>query len=249
MDKDAVEAKTRRFQHKIERLRPVLDTRRKVWAQQKKASGQRLRKRIMAVALGVAGAVLLPLYILLPRAPDRHATAVPEPLARAARPAPPAVQDKPAVSAPAEDPAPPPAAAEAESSLPLVAALTVTVAAAETAEVPPAETVARPRIVRSQSCREVRARECSQPQASFAPHERPHVWMVVSTQSAPDVLTHVWYHEGRKYCEVPLAIEHLRTRTWSSVSLRGPVHLGAWKVEIVTQGGDILDEVAFSVGP
>lgn len=240
MDREAVESKTQRFQHKIDQLRPALDERRQVY-KQKKARGQRLRKRITAVALGVVGTALLALYTRPAHVPERHETPAPKLV-------PPAVQQKPAVSdppAPAEAPAPQPASPTPEAASD--PALTVMVAAAEAAEVPPPKPPAQLRIDHSLSCRGVRARECSQPQASFAPHERPHVWTIVLAQSTPQVLTHVWYHEGRKYCEVPLAIEHPRTRTWSTVSLRGPVHLGSWKVEIVTEDGTVLDSVAFSV--
>ena len=272
MEKEAVEAKTQRFQHKLDQLRPILEDRKKVYAQ-KKVSGRRLRNGSIMVGLGLAGSAVL------------AASVYQSPLLRSPEPVPPSPAVRPAVSegqvavvaanpaaaTPAEEPDPPPGLAssgETESSPPSVATLSFAVSPAAAAQAPaaeasPAETpptvangptdtlAARIRIGQSLSCRGVRAHQCRQPQSRFALHEhnQPHVWMVVYSQTVPHTLTHVYYHEGQKYCEVPLVIAHPRTRTWSRVTLNRPTHLGSWGVEIVTEGGEVLDRVAFRVSP
>ena len=276
MEKEAVEAKTQRFQHKMDQLRPILEDRKKVYAQ-KKVSGRRLRNGSIVVGLGLVGSAFLAASVYqapLLRSPEQ---APPNPAVRPAvsevqeKPAEAVVVVNPAAATPAEEPGLPPglaSARETESSPPSVASLSFAVPPAAAAQAPaaeasPAETppiaangptntpAAQIRIGQSLSCRGVRAHQCRQPQSSFALHEhnQPHVWMVVYSQTVPHTLTHVYYHEGQKYCEVPLLIAHPRTRTWSRVTLNRPAHLGAWRVEIVAEAGEVLDRVAFRVSP
>ena len=274
MEKEAVEAKTQRFQQKLDRLRPVLEDRKK--AHEQKKAGRRLKNGAIGVGLGLAGLAFVAIFIYqppLPSSPD-HA-----PPSSADRPAVSEMQEKPAAvmatslpaTAPAEEPSPPPtraSPAEAEPSPPPVATLSFAVPAADAAQAPtaeasPAETppttangppdapAAQIRIGQSLSCREVRAHQCRQPRSSFALHEhnQPHVWMVVYSQTVPHTLTHVYYHEGQQYCEVPLVIAHPRTRTWSSLTLNSSAHVGSWRVEIVAEDGEVLDRVSFRVSP
>jgi len=107
------------------------------------------------------------------------------------------------------------------------------------------------RIARSLACLGVAARQCLGPQNVFALHEHnvPHVWMIVYSHKLPYVLTHVYYHEGRRYAEVPLAITYPRMRTWSRVTLQSPTHIGSWRVDIITDDGTVIDQVAFRVTP
>jgi hypothetical protein len=91
----------------------------------------------------------------------------------------------------------------------------------------------------------------AQRQSVFAlnQHNNPHIWMDVRSQSLPYVLKHVYYHEGRKYFEIPLAIKYPRMRTWSNITLQSPTQVGSWRVEIVTEDGTVLDQVMFRVTP
>ena len=276
MEKEAVEAKTQRFQRKLDQLRPILEDRKKVHAQ-KKMSGRRLRNGSIMVGLGLAGSAFVAIFVYqspLLRSPEH---VPPSPAVRPVvsevqeKPAATVVAANPAAATPAEEPGPPPGLAssgETESSPPSVATLSFAVPPAAAAQAPAAEAspaktlpaaangptdapTAQIRIGQSLSCRGVRAHQCRQPQSRFALHEhnQPHVWMVVYSQTVPHTLTHVYYHEGQQYCEVPLDIVHPRTRTWSRVTLNRPTHLGAWRVEIVTEGGEVLDRVAFRVSP
>jgi hypothetical protein len=73
--------------------------------------------------------------------------------------------------------------------------------------------------------------------------------MIVYSHKLPYVLTHVYYHEGRRYTEVPLAITYRRMRTWSRVTLQSPTQMGSWRVDIITDDGTVIDQVAFRVTP
>lgn len=77
----------------------------------------------------------------------------------------------------------------------------------------------------------------------------PYVWMDVRSKKTPYKLRHVYYLNDRRYCEVPLAIVYPRMRTWSNVTLRHPYEAGQWRVDVVTQKGEILSQVQFSVIP
>ncbi|MCZ6677186.1 MAG: hypothetical protein O7E52_08045, partial [Candidatus Poribacteria bacterium] len=67
-------------------------------------------------------------------------------------------------------------------------------------------------IIQSLACLEVEARQCIGDQSVFAlnEHNNPHIWMNVHSQSLPYVLKHIYYHEGRKYTEIPLVIKYPR---------------------------------------
>lgn len=106
-------------------------------------------------------------------------------------------------------------------------------------------------ITQSQACLEVEARQCIGDQSVFPLHEhnKPYIWMNVRSQSPPHILKHVYYHDGRKYAEIPLLVKYPRTRTWSNVTLQNPTSIGSWRVAIVTEDGNLLDQVSFRVTP
>lgn len=82
---------------------------------------------------------------------------------------------------------------------------------------------------------------------SLAQDTTPNIWMKVISENPPFTLTHVYYCNGRKYCEVPLAIRYQRMRTWSTVTLRSPEHIGKWRVEVIDDNGAKLDQIEFTV--
>lgn len=75
----------------------------------------------------------------------------------------------------------------------------------------------------------------------------PYIWMDVRSKTTPYKLSHVYYLNGRRYCEVPLAIHYPRMRTWSNVSLRHPHETGQWRVDVVTASGKTLSRIEFTV--
>ncbi len=99
------------------------------------------------------------------------------------------------------------------------------------------------------SCSSVNNKQYSRPKNKFslAQDATPWIWMKVISENPPFTLTHVYYCNGRRYCEVPLAIRYRRMRTWSSVTLRSQDQIGKWRVDVVDDRGAKLDQIEFSV--
>lgn len=105
------------------------------------------------------------------------------------------------------------------------------------------------RITRVLTCKQVKSRRCASSQSVFAlgRNKKVHVWMEVVSESVPYTLKHVYYHENKKYCEVPLRINLRRMRTWSNITLKSSKMVGSWRVEIVAEDGTKLGEKSFKV--
>lgn len=105
------------------------------------------------------------------------------------------------------------------------------------------------RISRLFTCSQVNDRECVGQKSVFLlnEHRKAYVWMEVHSDNFPYTLTHVYYHEGQKYCEVPLEIKFPRMRTWSNITLRNTSLRGSWYVEIVAEDGAVLEDITFKV--
>ena len=99
------------------------------------------------------------------------------------------------------------------------------------------------------SCSSVNDKQYSRPKSKFSLGQdtTPKIWMRVISENPPFTLTHVYSFNGRKYCEVPLAIRYHQMRTWSSVTLRSPDHIGKWRVEVIDDSGAKLDQIEFAV--
>jgi len=99
------------------------------------------------------------------------------------------------------------------------------------------------------SCSNVKNRQYSKPKVKFSLAQgiSPKVWMKVISQNPPYKLTHVYYLNEKKYCEVPLAIRYHRMRTWSSITLRSADHVGKWRVDVIDDTGSKLDQIEFAV--
>jgi hypothetical protein len=98
-------------------------------------------------------------------------------------------------------------------------------------------------------CSGVKDRNCIVRQSDFVLRkgQNPHVWMEVFSDSVPYVLKHVYYHEGRRYVEVPLTIKYRRMRTWSYITLKDLDQVGSWHVEIVAEDGTVVGRAEFKV--
>jgi hypothetical protein len=57
-------------------------------------------------------------------------------------------------------------------------------------------------------------------------------------------ITHVWYYGDRIMAEVPLAVNSVRWRTWSSKRMM-PGWTGAWRVDIQDENGTVLTSASF----
>jgi hypothetical protein len=104
-------------------------------------------------------------------------------------------------------------------------------------------------ISRTVICEDVKSLTAVAPQSVFSlrKHRQAYVWMEVHSETVPYTLRHVYYHEGQKYCEVPLRIKFPRMRTWSNITLKNPNFIGSWRVDIVTEEEAILVQKTFEV--
>jgi len=103
------------------------------------------------------------------------------------------------------------------------------------------------------ACKRVEDRRFVSPQTEFSlrTDARPDIWIWMEVQTGQQALPcrvkHVYFHNGRRHMEVPLTIRLPRMRTWSHVTLNGPEHVGRWRVDVVTDAGEILSHVDFTV--
>ncbi len=65
---------------------------------------------------------------------------------------------------------------------------------------------------------------------------------------APDEtqVSHRWYYGDQLMAEVSLPVRGTNWRTWSTKSVM-PEWVGNWRVDVVSEGGDILDSLNFSI--
>ena len=75
------------------------------------------------------------------------------------------------------------------------------------------------------------------------------VWMKVLSVAPPHTLTHVYSVNGKRYCAVPLQIPYFHMRTWSKVAIDRDIHVGQWQVDVVSENGEKLDHIEFTVVP
>jgi hypothetical protein len=116
------------------------------------------------------------------------------------------------------------------------------------AAAPSDEDVKAPKLASVVVCQGVRNREPlgAKDRFDLADQPRAYVWMEVYARDLPVVIKHIYYHNGRKYCEVPLEIRYPRMRTWSYVTIDKPDLAGTWSVEIALDGR-VLKKASFRV--
>ncbi len=72
---------------------------------------------------------------------------------------------------------------------------------------------------------------------------RIYCWTKINSQNVPTTINHVWYAGEEQVAEVPLNINYPSTRTWSSKAISA----GKWRVEVVSETGEILASTDFTV--
>jgi len=72
---------------------------------------------------------------------------------------------------------------------------------------------------------------------------RIYCWTRITSQNVPTTIKHVWYADGEQVAEVPLTINYPSVRTWSSKAISA----GKWRVEVVSETGDVLASTDFTV--
>lgn len=101
------------------------------------------------------------------------------------------------------------------------------------------------------SCGGVRDKQFVSAKSTFSLAQDPiaMVWMRVLSKTPPLTLKHVYYLNGQHYCDVPLDIPYPHMRTWSKVSINLESHIGKWHVDVVSESGEKLDQIEFTVVP
>ncbi len=65
---------------------------------------------------------------------------------------------------------------------------------------------------------------------------------------SPTQITHVWSFDGNERARVDLAVNAASWRTYSSKIIQ-PHELGAWSVDVLDSGGNVLKRLEFEVAP
>lgn len=72
---------------------------------------------------------------------------------------------------------------------------------------------------------------------------RLYCWTKITAKNAPTTLKHIWFVDGKIVAEVPLSIKFPSFRTWSNKA----VWPGSWRVEVVSESGETLTSMDFTV--
>jgi len=90
-------------------------------------------------------------------------------------------------------------------------------------------------------------REPQDTAAAFAPTiHAVYYFTEVHGAEAPTTITHRWSYKDQVMAEVKLTVESSPWRTWSSKTIL-PEWTGTWKVEAVTEAGQVLTSKTFTI--
>jgi hypothetical protein len=70
----------------------------------------------------------------------------------------------------------------------------------------------------------------------------------ITGAQSPTQITHVWSFDGNERARVALAVNSASWRTYSSKIIQ-PHELGAWSVDVLDSGGNVLKRLEFEVAP
>ena len=70
----------------------------------------------------------------------------------------------------------------------------------------------------------------------------------ITGAQSPTQITHVWSFDGNERARVDLAVNAASWRTYSSKIIQ-PHELGAWSVDVLDSGGNVLKRLEFEVAP
>jgi len=107
------------------------------------------------------------------------------------------------------------------------------------------------RITKILTCQSVKDRQHVSPQRQFSVKNdsRVYVWLDVESKNPPQTLKLIYYKNGGRYRTIPLSIKRTEMRTWSYISLNNLGDVGSWRVDAVTDGGETLSNIEFTVTP
>ena len=70
----------------------------------------------------------------------------------------------------------------------------------------------------------------------------------ITGAQSPTQITHVWFFNGNERARINLAVNSSSWRTYSSKIIQ-PHELGAWRVDVLDFGGNVLKRLEFEVTP
>jgi Protein of unknown function (DUF2914) len=238
MEPSNIDAADREFARKVQRLRSELSGRQQTHA----IRLLRRRRYLPALLLTTLAAIVAGGLIYDANRQPKGLPGIVGPSAVGADP-PPAIRSSlPALKTPT--PPLPLVMAQSDALEPKESLQPVPAAAAA----PPDADVKAPKLASVVVCQGVRDHEPIGVRDRFdlADQPRVYVWMEAYAKDPPVVIKHIYYHNGRKYCEVPLEIRYPHMRTWSYVTLGKPNLAGSWSVEIALDGR-VLKKASFQV--
>ena len=77
--------------------------------------------------------------------------------------------------------------------------------------------------------------------------EKVYIWTMIECDRPPASIRHTYYFEGQKVNDVELKIKSPQWRTWSYKTLLEKRYIGQWKVDITSDGGELLQSIFFEV--
>ena len=129
---------------------------------------------------------------------------------------------------------------------PVVLAIAAAAVCAVYAQPVPAEQKAAPviKVEKIVTAASVVKREPINETASFdSSVTQVYTWTKIIAEQVPTTIKHVYYHNGTKVREIPLAVNSSPYRVWSVKN----VFPGDWKVEVADEAGTVLGSVTFTV--
>jgi hypothetical protein len=98
-------------------------------------------------------------------------------------------------------------------------------------------------------CAAVQDRAPSLPDTAFASTvEKVYCFVRVTGAADTTSITQVWYYGDREMSRVELPVKSANWRTWSSKTIL-PEWQGAWRVDVLGPGGDVLKSGSFAIRP
>lgn len=114
----------------------------------------------------------------------------------------------------------------------------------------PASALFGTRITKITTCSFVVDRQHSTPQKVFSVQKdaKAFVWINIHSKKVPYTIRLAFYHNGRRYCSIPLRIRYLRTRTWGYITLNKKNAIGKWHADVLLKE-QRLSRIPFTVVP
>lgn len=77
--------------------------------------------------------------------------------------------------------------------------------------------------------------------------QRVYVWNRIEAREIPSKIRHIYYFKGRKISDVTLDVRSPYWRTWSYKSISDNRYQGEWRVDIASNGGEVLRRLYFEI--